>query len=177
MINTSYLEDCVRGVPRPGIKYEQKPLDAAVRRRRGAEGISVADPMETHQISERVYFGVTTSSATAEVPHIHMEQTEAYVMQKGEALVWTKWRWDDAGWIGSTLRQGDVFLVQPNVCHWFVWRCEADVDGIAYVFKAPQIPGVGKPPNGKTTCTNGCPHYRHGCVLPQGFQPSEPDHK
>jgi Cupin domain len=169
--NTSrrhYLHERAARQREAGLVFEGEPM-RTIMAELGAKGISVPDPLEPFQICLDLYYGETTPRATSEIPHWHKEQTEAYVMtDEGEAEVWVKWRWDDDGWQRRVLRQGDVILVQPHACHWFRWRSER---GRATVFKAPQIPGVGKPPNGKTTCANGCPHFQRGCVTPNGFNP------
>jgi hypothetical protein len=153
----------------PGLLFERERMRMTIKRLGGAKGISVPDPLEPYQIHFDLYYGVTTPHATSEVPHWHAEQTEAYVMtEDGGAELLVKWRWDNSGWQRRVLNSGDVILVQPHACHWFRWKSET---GSAAVFKAPQIPGVGRPPNGKTTCTSGCPHFRRGCVMPDGFTP------
>lgn len=164
--NENYLKDRAAHQHEPGLLYEGEQMEVAVQQEGGGTAVSSADPHKTNQVHLDLYYGETSPLAT-ELPHVHFDQTEAYVLFNGEAEVWVKWRWDDNGWKQRTLRAGDVILMQPEVCHWFRWRSE---DGRAAVFKR-QIPGVGKPPNGKQTCLNGCPHYKRGCVLPDGFNP------
>jgi len=168
MENGDYLQERSAHQHDPGLLFEREQM-RAVMKKLGAKGISVPDPLEPFQVCLDLYYGETTPGATSEVPHWHARQTEAYVMMEdGEAEIWAKWRWDNNGWERRVLHRGDIILMQPHTCHWFRWRSE---NGHAAVFKAPQIPGVGKPPNGKTTCTNGCPHYQRGCVPPDGFNP------
>jgi len=66
-------------------------------------------------------------------------------------------------------KAGDLLIVPPESCHWLRWRSAA---GLALVFKAPQRAGVGRFPAGKVIC-RFCPHYKCGCVLPNGFMPQE----
>jgi hypothetical protein len=127
----------------------------------GAKGISVSDVLEPQQISLPLYIGGTTPRAASEVPHWHAIQAEAYVLLHGEAEVLAKHRWND-DWVAKRATPGTLLIVQPEVCHWFQWRSS---EGLAYVFKAPQIPGVGLPPNGKVTCKY-CPHYGRTCEPP-----------
>src|SRR5262249_12983803 len=134
---------------------------------RGSAAFSVADPYESDQLILDLYYGETTPGAK-ETPHWHAVQTEAYIVMEGEAEFFVKWRWTDNGWQIRVARAGDIVLMQRQRCNWLRWR---STEGRAAVFKAPQIPGVGKPPNGKQTCLSGCPHYKRGCVLPEGFNP------
>jgi hypothetical protein len=80
-----------------------------------------------------------------------------------------KHRWEDDGWIRRIGRPGDMLVARPEVCHWFRWQSGS---GLALVFKAPQVAGVGPFPAGKVTC-KFCPHFNRGCVLPEGFVPPE----
>ena len=171
MENENYLQERAAHQHVPGLLYEGERIKSAVQKEGGGTSVSSADPYKPNQIHLDLYYGETSPLAT-EVPHMHMEQTESYTLMEGEAEMLTKWRWEDNGWKRKILHAGDVILIQPEVCHWFRWRSK---DGRAVVFKR-QIAGVGKPPNGKQTCMNGCPHYKRGCVLPDGFNP-EPSPK
>ena len=168
MTKAAYLQERADQQQVAGLLYEREPLTTVIKKL-GAKAISVPDPIEPYQVCQPLYLGATTPSANSEVPHWHREQTEAYVVMQGEAEVLIKWRWENNGWKRRVLHAGDIILAQPETCHWFRWRSKEGDQALALVFKAPQIPGVGKPPNGKTTCTNGCPHYQRGCVLPDGY--------
>lgn len=151
----------------PAIKIEQAELESYLAEVGGAKGISVADLLEPQQLSLPLYIGATTPKATSEVPHWHTDQTEAYVVVYGEATMLAKYRWA-VSWTSTIARRGDLLIVHPEACHWFVWR---SATGLALVFKAPQRAGIGKFPAGKITC-NFCPHYQRTCRLPEGFIPS-----
>jgi len=163
-----YLRDLSQRQQEPGLLIEQEPLAAAMEPL-GAKGILVPDPYEPYQISLPLYLGVTTPRASSEVPHWHSVQTEVYHVDEGELEVLCKHRWEDNGWQRRLLHAGDTLVVQAEVCHFVRWK---SAKGACLVFKAPQVPGVGKPPAGKTTC-QFCPHFRRGCVLPDGFTPPE----
>ncbi len=163
-----YLRDLAQHQQQPGLVIEYAPLAAAMEQL-GAKSIALADPFEPYQMCLPLYIGVTTPRATTEVPHWHPDQAEAYVMVDGEAEVLCKYRWEDNGWMRRFAKAGDMVVVQPEVCHWFRWR---SARGLALVFKAPQRPGVGRFPAGKTVC-QFCPHHQRGCVLPEGFTPPE----
>lgn len=129
----------------------------------GAKGISVADLLEPQQISTDLYIGATSPLASTEMPHWHPKQTEAYLIVHGTAQILAKYR-ADRQWTTTRLRDGDLLIVQSEICHWFRWVSR---QGLAYVFKAPQVPGVGRAPNGKTTC-DSCAHS-DCCQRPEGY--------
>jgi mannose-6-phosphate isomerase-like protein (cupin superfamily) len=133
----------------------------------GGTGMLVPDGIWPYHITcAELYFGVTTPKAI-ERPHWHFRGWEGYVVVEGEAFMLV--RWHDAvavEWERRMLHPGDTILIAPGVCHWFRWQSQ---DGYAVVFKAPTIPGIGRPPNGKQQCQNGCHLYKNGCVLPDGF--------
>ena len=145
----------------PVIPISQDELEAYLAKVGGAKGISVRDVLEPQQISLPLYVGATSPRASSEVPHWHAEQAEAYFVVYGEADILAKYRWAD-DWVTRQAVAGTLLIVQPEVCHWFQWRSGA---GLALVFKAPQIPGVGLPPKGKVVC-QFCPHYRRTCQPP-----------
>lgn len=145
----------------PLMVIQQGELESYLQRVGGAKGISVPDVLEPQQISLPLYIGATTPRAASEVPHWHAIQAEAYFLVHGEAEVLAKHRWGDY-WTTKCAVAGTLLIVQPEVCHWFQWRSP---EGLALVFKAPQIPGVGLPPNGKVTC-KFCPHYGRDCEPP-----------
>jgi mannose-6-phosphate isomerase-like protein (cupin superfamily) len=163
-----YLENLAYHQQEPILLIEREPLAIAMREF-GAKGISVADVMEPFQMHLSLYIGVTTPQATTEVPHWHNDQTEAYVIIEGQAEISAKHRWIDDGWLSKTGRAGDLFIIQPQVCHWFRWL---SVTGLALVFKAPQRAGVGPFPAGKVVC-KFCPHFNRGCKVPEDFMPRE----
>lgn len=165
---TFYLRDLANHQQEPILLVERGPL-SAVLEKVGAKGISVADVLEPFQIHLPLYIGATTPKATSEVPHWHPTQAEAYVIIEGQAEMVAKHRWEDDGWIRRIGRPGDMLVARPEVCHWFRWQSGS---GLALVFKAPQVAGVGAFPAGKVTC-KFCPHFNRGCVLPEGFAPPE----
>ena len=162
-----YLHELALRQQEPGLLIERKRLGPAMEQL-GARGISVPDPMEPFQICLPLYIGVTTPRATTEVPHWHGDQAEAYVLMDGEAELLAKHRWE-TDWVRRVGHTGDVLVAQPEVCHWFRWLSP---HGLALVFKAPQRAGVGRFPAGKVIC-QFCPHYRRGCILPDGFTPRD----
>lgn len=164
----SYLQELALRQHEPVLLVELAPLTAELEGL-GAKGFSVPDVLEPYQIQLPLYIGATTPKATTEVPHWHPDQAEAYVVLDGEAEILAKYRWSDNGWVRRRAKAGDVFVVQPEVCHWFQWR---SARGLALVFKAPQRAGVGRFPAGKVIC-RFCPHHQRGCVLPDGFKPAE----
>lgn len=145
----------------PLMLIRRDELEAYLQAVGGAKGISVPDVREPQQISLSLYIGATTPRAASEVPHWHAIQSEAYVLVHGEAEVHAKHRWDDS-WTTKHAVAGTLLIVRPEVCHWFQWR---SAEGLALVFKAPQVPGVGLPPSGKVTC-HQCPHYQRTCEPP-----------
>ena len=151
----------------PVLHFEQQFLANELIHNGGATGIAVADVLKTFQFRADLYFGVTSPQAKSEAPHWHTEQWEAYAIIEGGAEIVAKYRWVANGWITETLRAGDVILVQLDDCHWFRWRSSS---GLCYVFKAPQVPGVGPAPAGKVTCDKGCPHNTNGCIYPTGWR-------
>jgi mannose-6-phosphate isomerase-like protein (cupin superfamily) len=163
--SSNYLDELSAGRLDPGIpvRYERMKRQT-LERGQGAIALSPPDAWISTQLSLPLYNGYTTPRATTEKPHWHDSAAEAYCLIDGLAEIWCKWRWMRE-WRRLLLRPGDVVLVQPHVCHWFRWGSE---DGYAAVFKAPQIPGVGRPPAGKTTCAD-CVHYNNGCVPPDGY--------
>lgn len=163
-----YLQALAYRQREPILLVERGPL-SAVLERVGARGISVPDVLEPSQIHLPLYIGATTPRATTEVPHWHPAQAEAYVIIEGQAEMLAKHRWEDDGWIRKVGREGDMLVARPEVCHWFRWQSES---GLALVFKAPQVAGVGRFPAGKVIC-KFCPHFNRGCVLPEGFAPRE----
>lgn len=136
----------------------------------GGKALSMLDPSEPYQWTDDLYLGVTSPNATTEVPHWHPNQTEYYIILSGEAGMKAKHCWDDDGWLEQVAQAGDVIAIRREVCHLFGWRSP---DGLALVVKAPQVPGVGRPPNGKWTCQH-CPYFQNGCVLPEGWHPKLP---
>jgi cupin len=152
----------------PVISVSTEALEEYLHEVGGAKGISVPDVLEPQQISASLYIGGTTPQALTEVPHWHPDQTEAYVILEGKAMILAKYRWQE-DWVRREAQGGDLLIVQPEVCHWFSWL---SVAGLALVFKAPQRAGIGRYPAGKTIC-KFCPHFKRGCVLPEGFTPQE----
>lgn len=152
----------------PVLEIEGELFKKAIERL-GSKGIFVPDPYEPYQITNlNLYIGATTPFSKKEVPHWHSAQTEVYVIQEGQADLLAKYHWQ-VRWRLFHGNPGDFLIVQPKVCHWFQWK---SASGLALVFKAPQIAGVGKFPNGKTDCFS-CPFYNNGCQLPKGFTPKE----
>ena len=149
----------------PLLLVQREPLRAAMAKL-GAKGLSVPDVFEPYQLQFELYIGFTTPAATTEVPHWHPDQTEVYVIMDGEAEVLAKHREQDS-WKSEVVKAGDMLIVPPQSCHWFRW-CSAA--GLGIVFKAPQRAGVGPFPAGKMVCRD-CPHYKRGCVQPDGFTP------
>lgn len=158
-----YLHELARRQQEPVLLIEQAPFRVELEEL-GASGIAVADALRPFQMHMPLYIGATTPRAASEVPHWHPEQTEAYVILDGQAEMLAKYRWQDE-WVRREAQAGDLLVVQPEVCHWFRWR---SLTGLAFVFKAPQRAGIGRPPAGKTVC-QFCPHFNHGCMLPDGF--------
>src|SRR5258708_6841061 len=148
----------------PVLLIQGEPFRAAVEYH-GAQPPPPPDPWEPYQLSLSLYIGGTTPQATTEVVHHHPDQTEAYVMVEGEALLVAKYR-GQADWVAHLARTGDLLIVQPDVCHWFRWQ---SARGLALVFKAPQRAGVGRFPAGKNLCAPYC-QFSRGCMPPPGFQ-------
>lgn len=164
-----YLIKLAENQLHPGIHIEHDKLLKAIQTLGGSAAFSVADPFHPTHVRLSLYMGFTTPENNREVPHWHSEQAEAYVILDGIAKLITKHRFHIRGdWTILVGHPGDILVAQPEVCHWFRWQSSR---GIAYVFKAPQVAGQGRYPHGKTTCLHGCPIYKNGCVLPEGFSP------
>lgn len=150
-----------------GLVFEYKQMREAIAQLdSGGTGLLVPDSLRPYHITcNEFYYGVCTPRAS-ESPHIHFRGWEAYLVLEGEAEMLVKWH-EALGWERRVLLPFDTCLIAPGVCHWLRWASE---DGYCVVFKAPTIPGIGKPPNGKQTCLN-CHLYKNGCVLPDGFSP------
>jgi mannose-6-phosphate isomerase-like protein (cupin superfamily) len=160
----AYLHTLSQQRRKPSLCVQREPLQAAMEKL-GARALSPPDVFEPYQFQYPLYIGVTTPQATTEVPHWHPDQAEAYVIIDGEAELAAKHREQDNGWQTEAAKGGDMIIVPPQSCHWFRWRTE---HGMALVFKAPQRAGVGAFPAGKVIC-RACPHYKRGCVHPQGY--------
>jgi Cupin len=130
-------------------------------------GIYVPDALKRpHITNSDIYLGVATPRAM-EKPHWHFRGWEVYLALEGEAEMLVKWH-EEVDWKRRLLRPRDWIVIQPGCCHWLRWHTN---HGLVLVVKAPTIPGIGKPPNGKQMCTNGCHLYKNGCVLPDGYNP------
>jgi mannose-6-phosphate isomerase-like protein (cupin superfamily) len=162
----AYLLDRSARRREPGLVFEWNQMRAEIQAL-GGTGIFVPDAIRPHHINcNEIYFGVASSRAV-EKPHHHHRGWEAYLVLEGEADMLVKWH-EEVDWQRRLLRPHDSIFIAPGVCHWLRWQTD---DGYVVVFKAPTIPGIGKPPNGKQMCTNGCHLYKNGCVLPDGYNP------
>ena len=135
----------------------------------GGTGVYVPDALKPYHITNNeFYLGAATPKAI-EKPHWHFQGWEVYLVLEGEAEMLVKWH-KEVDWHRRLLRPHDWIVIAPGCCHWLRWQTE---HGYVVVFKAPTIPGIGKPPNGKQMCTNGCHLYKNGCVLPNGYNPEQ----
>jgi hypothetical protein len=149
----------------PGLVYAFKQMRPEIAEL-GGTGVLVPDALRPYHITcNDLYFGACTPKAI-ERPHWHFKGWESYTILEGEASMLVKFH-EAIEWETRVLHPHDTVLVAPGVCHWLRWHTE---DGYAVVHKAPTIPGIGLPPNGKQTCRT-CHLYKNGCVLPEGFNP------
>jgi oxalate decarboxylase/phosphoglucose isomerase-like protein (cupin superfamily) len=156
-----------------GLLYTREALLAAAEEHGGAVAITPADQISSNQVGNQpLYSAVTTPSNQREVPHYHggvKRPAEAYLVTEGKALVWVRWAHaTSTPWQKVEVCDGSVLYVPSGQCHWVTWESNR---GLAYVFKAPQQPGIGIPGDkGKTTC-KFCP-YSQDCEPPPGFKPN-----
>jgi hypothetical protein len=149
----------------PGLVYVFKKMRPEIAEL-GGSGVLVPDALRPYHITcNDLYFGACTPKAI-ERPHWHFKGWESYTILEGEASMLVKFH-EAMEWETRVLHPHDTILVAPGVCHWLRWNTE---DGYAIIHKAPTIPGIGLPPNGKQTCQT-CHLYNNGCILPDGFNP------
>lgn len=162
-----YLEQLSNNHLVPGLLFEFEPMQAAIAREGGAMAITPQDPWKIVQIAGLpMYCGATTPRARSEIPHWHYNALEVYVVIAGSAEMWVKYHWLK-DWQRRIAHEGDMLLIQPGVCHWLRWTSD---NGFAWVFRAPNIGGVGRPPAGKQICAT-CPFWQNGCLGPEGYKP------
>ncbi len=166
-VSESYVFELTKKCQEPGLVIENAALTAALSTVGVAKSLSASDPFEPSQMHfDEISIGVITANTDPRVLHWHPQQIEVYAIFFGDAEFLCKYQWDDVGWVAHRAAPGRVLIVQPQVCHWFRWKSRA---GFAYVFKAPQIAGVGPNLAGEVVCTRGCPHFNNGCVLPAEY--------
>jgi uncharacterized RmlC-like cupin family protein len=154
-----------------GLLYTREALLAAAEEHGGAVAITPADQISSDQVGNQpLYAAVTIATNRREVPHYHggdKRPAEAYLVTEGKALVYLRWAHaTSTPWQKVEVCDGSILYVPSGQCHYVTWVSDR---GLAYVFKAPQQPGIGLPGDkGKTTC-KFCP-YSQDCKPPEGFK-------
>lgn len=152
------------GVMHLDIKHLAKLLENSPR---GSISLVGADAMEAFQALADLSLSITTPRYHEEVPHWHSAQTESYLVIEG-TIEMTRRHRRERTWGVEVAGPGQLLCVRREICHWIKWQTE---DGIAIVHKAPPMTGRGAPPAGRTSCLEGCCHYKNGCILPSGWNP------
>jgi mannose-6-phosphate isomerase-like protein (cupin superfamily) len=154
-----------------GLLYTRDALLAAAEEYGGAFAITPADQIDPDQVGNQpLYSAVTIPTNRREVPHYHggdKRPAEAYLVTEGKALVYLRWAHaTSTPWQKVEVSDGSILYVPSGQCHYVTWESER---GLAYVFKAPQQPGIGLPGDkGKTTC-RFCP-CSQDCEPPESFK-------
>jgi mannose-6-phosphate isomerase-like protein (cupin superfamily) len=160
----NYWQELATRQEEAGLAIKLKKVIPAIKEHGGgSKAVCVFDNWETDQIhSPHMYLGYASrDSNNKESVHVHLLQTEFYIVLKGTAEIWTKRYWKNSKeWKRHVLNQGDIYIVWPQTCHFFQVRSP---QGITAVTKAINtLGGVGRPPAGKLTCAK-CPRFNNGC--------------